>query len=175
MDAFFFRVDDVRYGDLIGSVEHNLDIIHFHGLTWTNYHREYLKRCLAKPGVAVRVGILSPESEFFDPFARHISVSPAVLRGKFEETIDVWKALIQEAASLSRQTSSIRFYATNEFPAKSIYRFDSAIVVTPKTNAKPRGQFMSFSCRKVAEESAFDIFMGEVESVFEDSKLLWET
>ena len=173
VDAFYFRVDDVRYGDLIGSVEHNLDIIHFHGLTWTNYHREYLKGCLGRPGVAVRVGILSPESEFFAPFARYISVDPAVLQGKFEEAMGVWKTLTREAADLFHRTPSICLYATDEFPAKSMYRFDSTIVVTPKTNARPKGQFVSFGCRKTAEESAFDIFMGEIESVFDDSRLLW--
>lgn len=175
VDAFHFRVDDVRYGDLIGAVEHNLDVIHFHGLTWTNYYREYLKSCLGRPGVAVRVGMLSPQSEFFAPFAHYISVDPAVLQGKFEETISIWKILAREAADSSRHASSIRLYATDEFPAKSMYRFDSTIVVTPKTNARPKGQFMSFSCSKIAEESAFDIFMGEIESVFEDSKLLWST
>lgn len=172
---YYFRVEDVGYSYYINSVENNLEVVHFHGLTWTNWNREFLIKCLSRKSVMIRVGILSPESPFYNPYAQHIGIEESKLRDKTYEVIEIWKSIYASASSSSDETADIKIYFTLGFPAKSMYRFDDSIIVTPTTNAGPKGQFMSFRCVQTEPDSAFSIYKKEMDWLFETGSVIWSS
>lgn len=174
VDDFYFRVEDAGYAGLIDGVERNLDVMHFHGLTWTNSNREFLRHCLSRPEVEARVVLLDPESEFFGAFARYIRYDERKLRDKLYDAVDVWKTVASEAGGASGG-AWLRIYLADFFPAKSIYRFDSMIMVTPRTNARPKDQFASFGCSDVGEEGAYAVYLAELESVIAEGRMFWDS
>lgn len=170
---FFFNVIDVRYPDLLTSAMRSITIAHFHGLSWTNQHREYILQALSKPGLHFKVLLLNPESEFFDPYARFIRVSPDYLSEKTAEVITIWKRMYQECLDEFHTAATLELFFDWGFPAKSIYQFDDVIVVTPNTNAQPKAQFMAYCCENTGgEESAFAIYKKELDWLAESGVLI---
>lgn len=172
---FFFRVDDIGYRKRIETVQNRMDILHFHGLTWTNTNREFLTTCLSRQGIVVRVGLLNPASPFFEPYARFINVEPKVLKRKLAEVLEAWKTAYRDAERQEAKCASLSLHLTNGFPAKSLYRFDDIVIVTPTSNAAPKNQFMSYECQLVDRESAFGIYEREIDWLFAHSEQAWSS
>ena len=172
--GFSFRVQDVGYSALIGACVERLDVVHFHGLTWTNMHREFLEDALAR-GVAVRVGLLSPDSPFFVPYAEHMGIKPERLADKVRDAGEAWRKMA-DCVAAAGGAPDLTVYHTMGFPAKAMHRFDDVMVVTPTTNAREKGQFMSYTCVGTGSpKSAWGICMGEVESVLAGAEVAWAT
>lgn len=172
---FCFRVLDANYPEKILAVHNLMEIIHFHGLSWVNNNYEFIRRCLTSSNVVVRVGLLNPESPFLVPFADFIQVEPDYLRQKIKEAFSVWKKIYIDAENYTSNRGDLYLYTINGFPAKSIYRFDDAISVTPSTNAQSKSQFMSYWCQKVEIDSAFDVYCREIEWLFDNGSLIWSS
>ncbi|MCB7036678.1 hypothetical protein [Eggerthella sinensis] len=178
INAFYYSVTETDYPRRINEVSSRLDVAHFHGLTWTNFHREYIRSALGKPEVRVRVTLLDPSSRFFQPYADFIRIDVNLLRAKYQEVVDIWKTLYTDAVSGEREGASLKLYANRGFPAKSIYRFDDEIIVTPANNAQPKAQFMAYACRKLPdnENGAFGVYEKELEWLFsEGAELVWSS
>lgn len=60
----FWNPTEVRCGERISKAREHIDIVHFHGLSWTNTNREFLQKQLSNPDIEVRVALLDPESPF---------------------------------------------------------------------------------------------------------------
>lgn len=178
VSAFFRSVAEVDYPRRISGVSSRLDIAHFHGLTWTNFHREYLRAALEKPDVEARVTLLDPASRFFEPYADFIRVDARTLEAKYEEVVNIWKTVHADAAAKGQKAASLKLYANQGFPAKSIYRFDDEIVVTPANNAQPKAQFVAYACRKATDpsEEIFDVYEKELDWLFgAGARLIWSS
>ncbi len=61
----YTNVENINYKKMIDSCEHNIDILHIHGMTWTNSNRECLKNKLKNCNVTVRVILLDIDELFF--------------------------------------------------------------------------------------------------------------
>lgn len=171
--AFYHSVDEVRYPQKISDARHVIDIVHFHGLTWTNMHREQLRGALALPGMHVRVSLADPEGEFFEPYAHFINVDPGLLRAKTQEALGIWRTLYAEAAQMASdrgqsEMGKLDLYLNQGFPAKSIYRFDDEVIVTPANNSAPKPQFLAFSCHadEDNDRAAFNSYERELSWLF---------
>ncbi|HIU05676.1 MAG TPA: hypothetical protein IAD14_09485 [Candidatus Coprousia avicola] len=171
---FYFNVTETNYPYKIKAVENNLDIVHFHGLSWTNQNREFLRSALAREDLSVRVALLSPDSPFFTPYADFINVSNDYLKEKTFEVVGIWRSMITSAIESGNRIASFTLVFDRSFPAKSIYRFDDTIVVTPTTNARPKAQFMAYECvsTKEGEQDAFDIYLSEIEWVMKSGDVM---
>lgn len=143
-------VETIDYADFIPSVQSAMDIVHIHGLTWTNHNRNMLKEKLKDPNVSVRVVLLDVHGRFFDAYSEHISKNSAYLFEKTVDVLDIWKTIYLEATNNGLQKGarlSVLFH--NGFPGKSIYRFDDTIISNPVTMIQPKTSKMpTYVCTK---------------------------
>ena len=162
---FYFNVTETQYPLKLEQVRVNLDIVHFHGLSWTNQNREFLLDALGRNRLTIRVVLLDPESPFFAPYAEFINVSEQYLKEKTEEVISIWSSMLQTARLAKDEVAEFKLMFAKGFPAKSMYRFDDSIVVTPTTNAKPKAQFMAYECIDIKSnpKNAFRIYLSEID------------
>lgn len=168
VDAYW-NPTETQYWKKISEARRCIDIIHFHGLSWTNTNREFLVRQLANPSLRIRVALLDPASPFFAPYAEFIGLEPSVLESKFNEVVGIWRLMLEEAAN-SGELAKFTLCKYRGFPAKSIYRFDDTLVITPTTNARPKSQFVAILAKKMkgdADPCAFRAYMQEVEWAME--------
>lgn len=160
----FWNPTEVRYGERISKAREHIDIVHFHGLSWTNTNREFLQKQLSNPDIEVRVALLDPESPFFAPYADFIDINPDVLKSKYIEVVGIWKKMLKEANAVGN-SAKLNLVKYQGFPAKSMYRFDNDLIVTPTTNAKPKSQFIAYRCIKKTdlENTAYEAYLKEIE------------
>lgn len=169
VDAYW-NPTETQYWKKISEAKRNIDIIHFHGLSWTNTNREFLVRQLANPSLRIRVALLDPKLPFFAPYAEFIGLEPSVLESKFDEVVRIWSLMLEEAAS-SSGLAQFALCKYQGFPAKSIYRFDDTLLITLTTNARPKSQFVAILAKRMKEDAdpcAFRAYMQEVEWVMEN-------
>ena len=160
----FWNPTEVRYGERISKAREHIDIVHFHGLSWTNTNREFLQKQLSNPDIEVRVALLDPESPFFAPYADFIDINPDVLKSKYIEVVGIWKKMFKEANAVGN-SAKLNLVKYQGFPAKSMYRFDNDLIVTPTTNAKPKSQFIAYRCIKNTDlgNTAYEAYLKEIE------------
>lgn len=171
VDAYW-NPTEAQYWKKISDAKKRIDIIHFHGLSWTNTNREFLVKQLENPDLRIRVALLDPESPFFAPYAEFIGIDPEVLESKYMEVVSIWERMLKEAAELG-ETARFSLCKYLGFPAKSIYRFDDSLLITPTTNAQPKSQFVAILAEKKADPNvpcAFRAYMQEVEWIMENGK-----
>lgn len=164
----WWNVASVDYPSSISSVTAVMDIVHFHGLTWTNSNREFLLNCLTVPNIAVRVALLSTESAFFRAFAEYAELDERDLVRKHDEVVNIWSGLANSANEMTGGPVNFMLYDAEYFPAKSIYRFDNRVIITPNPITKDKSQFVAFECiskQQAKGQSAFDAAVREIDSV----------
>lgn len=176
VEAFYFNVIEVNYPDRLQRANENLDIVHFQGLSWTNQNREFLLKSLMRENLSIRVALLSPDSPFFASYADFIDVSARYLREKTEEVVKIWDTLVTTARTMTGTAAEFKLVYSKGFPAKALYRFDNAIIVTPTTNARPKAQFMSYECvdDKQGEKDAYSVYLSEIEWLMETGEVIIE-
>ena len=164
VEHFYFNVNETQYPLKLEKVRTNLDIVHFHGLSWTNQNREFLLDALTRNTLTIRVVLLDPDSPFFVPYADFINVSEEYLKEKTEEVIAIWSSMLQTAQLARDDVADFTLMLAEGFPAKSMYRFDDSVIVTPTTNAKPKAQFMAYECVDIKDnpKNAFQIYLSEI-------------
>lgn len=158
----YWNPTEAQFWKKISEAKKRIDIIHFHGLSWTNTNREFLVARLSDPKMTMRVALLDPDSPFYDPYAEFIGLDPSVLRSKFEEAVNIWRLMYNEVRSAGKH-GKLELYKYLGFPAKSIYRFDNQLVITPTTNARPKSQFVALRAEKKRDGlCAYSAYMKEV-------------
>lgn len=175
VERFFFNVTDTNYPVRIFKAQHQIDIVHFHGLSWTNQNREFLIKAMRQTDLKLRVILLDPDSDFIEPYAHFIGVKPEYLREKTDEVTKIW--IQMHTAHLVEEGKACQFELIYDkgFPAKAMYRFDNSIIVTPTTNVGPKAQFMAYECLEIPgeESSAFSIIEKEIEWLASTGKIVW--
>ena len=108
--------------------------------------------------------MLDPESPFFAPYADFIDINPDVLKSKYIEVVGIWKKMFKEANAVGN-SAKLNLVKYQGFPAKSMYRFDNDLIVTPTTNAKPKSQFIAYRCIKKTDlgNTAYEAYLKEIE------------
>ena len=72
LKKLYTNVEDIDYNKLIDGVKHHIDIVHIHGMTWTNSNRNILKNKLKDSNIQIRVVLLDCRNIFFKPYADFI-------------------------------------------------------------------------------------------------------
>ena len=162
----YVNVDDILYKQMIESSE-NIDIIHIHGMTWTNRVRKYLTERLKDEKTTIRVVLLSPDSDFFEPYAYFIGKTKPYLIDKLDEILTVWERMYCEATNNRTQRGGkLVVYLGHFFPSKSIYRFDNKIIVNPSSMTQEKTPYLPTVCCTAlddSKESFFSIYLKEFE------------
>lgn len=171
---FYFRVNDIGFDTRILTTERNLDVVHIHGLSWTNSNREFLTDLMRKPDVTIRVCLLDPEGPFFRPYADFIGIGAEAMRSKVNEAISIWATIREMVVNDQELPCSLFVGIASFFPAKSIYRFDNSCVIVPNNNSQPKGQFMAYDCIDDGSDSkdAHSIYVKELDWLFNHTQWL---
>lgn len=163
-------IDKISFPHYFKSVKKNIDVVHIHGLSWTDRHREYLQECLEREkSVEVRVFLLSKSSTFLEPYAKFINHSTYinqgidVLREKHDNSIEMWKEIYQKSSLNGARGAAITIYDVDAFPAKSLYRFDDTIIAIPNANSNPKTIYLpSITCSKKTNSAVFESYEKEL-------------
>lgn len=162
----YSTVENIDYNQLIKGTKKNIDIIHIHGMTWTNNNRESLKKKLKCPGVSIRVILLDIHGLFFNPYSEFIGKNSEYLIKKTEEVLDIWDTMYREATSnRTKNGANLIMYFHNGFPSKSLYRFDDTIIASPTVMMEDKSpNSPTIHCQKMSNsDCAFEEYMQEIE------------
>ena len=138
----FWNPTEIRYGERVSKAREHIDIVHFHGLSWTNTNREFLQKQLSNPDIEVRVALLDPESPFFAPYADFIDINPDVLKSKYIEVVGIWKKMFKEANAVG---NSAKAESSHDTKASRLNRCIGSIMTSSSPRRPMRNQNPSSS------------------------------
>lgn len=168
----YLNINDINYRELINS-SNNIDIVHIHGLTWTNKVREFLVEKLKDETVTIRVFLLSPDSDFFEPYSYFIGKTKPYLIDKLDDVLSIWERNYCEATkNRTKPAGKLFVYMGHFFPSKSFYRFDNTIIVNPSSMTKNKTAYLpTILCKIINEEkeSFFSAYLQEIDWIAENS------
>lgn len=162
----YTNVNNINYNKLINSSKNNIDIVHIHGMTWTNSNRATLKNKLKEPNVTIRVVLLDIDELFFAPYSNFIKKDKKYLIAKTYEVLDIWETMYSEVTNnRTKVGAKLEIYFHRGFPSKSLYRFDNTILSIPnvmiqnKSNAIP-----TIQCVKTSnDDCVFNLYSREID------------
>lgn len=166
------NVDDIDYRQLIDGAKKEIDIVHIHGMTWTNRNRASLVNKLSNPNIKIRIMLLDVGGLFFAPYARFIGKDANFLFNKMNEMLETWKAMYNQATENGKQKGAdVTIIFHKGFPSKSMYRFDSTIVVNPVTMTRDKTPLMpTFLCVKTdGKNNVFSSYLNEINNLVRNS------
>lgn len=172
LKKLYTNVEDIDYNKLIDGVKHHIDIVHIHGMTWTNSNRNILKNKLKDSNIQIRVVLLDYRNIFFKPYADFIGQEGKYLNNKTAEVIDIWKAMYNEATSNGKKDGAeLTIYFHVGFPSKSLYRFDNQIISNPAVMTKNKSPMMpTLHCEKNENPNClFNVYYDEINWLIENS------
>lgn len=168
----YLDVNDIDYRGLINSSK-DIDIVHIHGMTWTNKVREFLVEKLKDETVTIRVVLLSPDSDFFEPYSYFIGKSKLYLIDKLDDVLSTWERNYCEATkNRTKRAGRLFVYLGHFFPSKSLYRFNDTVIVNPSTMTKNKTAYLpTILCKSINEkkESFFSYYLQEIDWLVEHS------
>ena len=168
----YLNVNDIDYRGLINASQ-NIDIVHIHGMTWTNKVREFLVEKLRDKNTIMRVILLSPDSDFFEPYSYFIGKTKPYLIDKLDDVLSTWERNYYEASdNRTKPVGKLLVYLGHFFPSKSLYRFDNTVIVNPSSMTKAKTAYLPTVLCKMIDESKpsfFSNYMKEINWLAENS------
>ncbi len=168
----YTNVENINYNDIIQNTKQYIDIVHIHGMTWTNSNRNALKNKLKDEDITIRVVLLDNRNIFFNPYADFIGQEGKYLNNKTAEVLDIWKAIYNEATSNGKKSGAKLFiYFHDGFPSKSLYRFDNQIISNPAVMTKSKSPMMpTVYCEKNENPNClFNVYFDEINWLIDNS------
>ncbi len=165
-------VNDIDYRQLIDSAKKEIDIIHIHGMTWTNRNRASLISKLSDSNIQFRIMLLDVGGLFFAPYARFIGKDDFFLFNKMTEVLEMWGDMYNQATENgSQEGADVTIMFHNGIPNKSMYRFDSTIVVNPVTMTRDKTPLMpTYLCTKrTGTNDVFSSYSDEINNLARNS------
>ncbi len=165
----------IPYSQLITDATTNIDIVHIHGNSWINERRIEIREKMKDPNVTIRLLLLSPSSPFFEACGNFLPYyTEDDMLSKLKTALKTWERSYFEATN-GRTTSGAKFhvYLTQQFPTKSLYRFDNVMIVTPAYMGKDRVTYLPTLCCKsqTQPENFFAAYLREIEEIVKDHDL----
>lgn len=169
----FLVIDDINYKDLFTSAK-NIDIVHIHGMTWTNKNRKAIINRLRDTETVIRVVLLSSESEFMPPYEHFIGEESPYLSYKLKEILKTtWEGIYSEASyKRTKPVGKLLVYLGDFFPSKSLYRFDNSIIVNPSYMTRQKQDNLpTIRCdlTELNSKSFYETYLNEINEIIEDA------
>ena len=174
IENVFNTVDKIDYTPFIRGTTSEIDIVHIHGMTWTNKLRAPLTNVMKRQEIKIRIILLDVGGLFFVPYARYINYNPDRLYDKTKEVLEIWKTMYENATSHGeKQGADVTVYFHNGYPSKSLYRFDNKVIATPVVMTGQKSPLMPTltCCGKGSEDqdSIFSSYLWEINTLVDSN------
>lgn len=174
----YHDVKDIPYTQFITDVIANIDIVHIHGASWINDRRIEIREKMKDPNVTIRLLLLSPKSPFFKACEEFLPYyREKAMISRLKSALETWeRSYVEATKNRTISGAKIHVFLTQQFPTKSLYRFDNIIIINPTYMGKDRVTYLPTLCceSRAGKENFFNAYLQEIEDIINESDICFD-